>query len=188
VSNALPSSMSNLKVPAAPASRPRSTWAVSMAGLVGGYPQTPGAAPANGSPETRPITSVPPAPTPAQRRLLTVAPQARLTPLPPPIPRGMPERMVLARERIRSSALAGLRIRCYEVALDLDLSEFHFARQFRLAFGQSPHAFYDEVRAERARALLREGFSDSEAARRVGFRRPAELRALLAKRAEPATL
>ena len=168
MSNALPSSMSNLKVPAAPASRPRSTWAVSMGGV----------APANRSP-------MQPAGAGAPRRHLTVAPPPRLAPLPPPIPRGMPDRMLLARERIRAGALAGVRIRCYEVALDLDLSEFHFARQFRLAFGQSPHVYYDEVRAERARALLREGFTDSEAARRVGFRRPAELRALLAKRAEP---
>ena len=42
--------------------------------------------------------------------------------------------------------------------------------------------YYDEVRAERARKLLRGGMSESAAARRVGFRRPAELRALLSKR------
>ncbi|MEJ7728909.1 MAG: helix-turn-helix domain-containing protein [Polyangiaceae bacterium] len=90
--------------------------------------------------------------------------------------------MVVARERIRAAALAGQRIRSYEVALDLDLSEFHFARQFRLAFERSPHVFYDEVRAERARALLAEGKTEGEVARRIGFRRPAELRALLAKR------
>jgi AraC-like DNA-binding protein len=96
--------------------------------------------------------------------------------------------MVVARERIRAAAEAGQRVRSYEVALDLDLSEFHFARQFRAAFGRSPHVFYDEVRAERARALLIEGLGEGEVARRVGFRRPAELRALLAKRgAAPAT-
>ena len=92
---------------------------------------------------------------------------------------------MVARERIRAAAEAGQRVRSYEVALDLDLSEFHFARQFRAAFGRSPHVFYDEVRAERARALLREGMSEGEVARRVGFRRPAELRALLSKRTEP---
>jgi AraC-like DNA-binding protein len=116
-------------------------------------------------------------------------PQGRLTPLPrlappapPPVPRTMAERMVVARERIRAAAEAGQRIRSYEVALDLDLSEFHFARQFRAAFGRSPHVFYDEIRAERARALLGDGLGEGEVARRVGFRRPAELRALLAKR------
>jgi AraC-like DNA-binding protein len=106
-------------------------------------------------------------------------------PAPPPIPKTTPERMVVARDRIREAAIAGQRVRSYEVALDLDLSEFHFARQFRAAFGRSPHVYYDEVRAERARTLLREGHSEGEVARRVGFRRPAELRALLSKRVEP---
>ena len=108
------------------------------------------------------------------------------TPPPPaPIPRTTPERMNVARDRIRAAAEAGQRIRSYEVALDLDLSEFHFARQFRAAFGRSPHVFYDEVRAERARTLLRDGLAEGEVARKVGFRRPAELRALLSKRGEP---
>jgi AraC-like DNA-binding protein len=111
------------------------------------------------------------------------APLPRLVlPVSPPIPRTTPERMLVAKERIRAAAEAGQRVRSYEVALDLDLSEFHFARQFRAAFGRSPHVFYDEVRAERARALLLEGLGEGEVARRVGFRRPAELRALLAKR------
>src|SRR5262245_65761674 len=97
-------------------------------------------------------------------------------PVAPPLPRSTAERMVVARDRIRAAAEAGQRIRSYEVALDLDLSEFHFARQFRAAFGRSPHVFYDEIRAERARALLGEGHGEGEVARRVGFRRPAELR------------
>ncbi len=103
-------------------------------------------------------------------------------PVAPPLPRSTAERMVIARERIRVAAEAGQRIRSYEVALDVDLSEFHFARQFRAAFGRSPHVYYDEVRAERARVLLADGMSEGEVARRIGFRRPAELRALLAKR------
>lgn len=100
----------------------------------------------------------------------------------PPLPRSTAERMIIARERIRVAAEGGLRIRSYEVALDVDLSEFHFARQFRAAFGRSPHVFYDEVRAEKARSLLADGMGEGEVARRIGFRRPAELRALLAKR------
>lgn len=94
----------------------------------------------------------------------------------------MAERMILARDRIRAAAEGGQRMRSYEVALDLDLSEFHFARQFRAAFQRSPHVFYDEIRAEKARELLGQGMSEGEVARRIGFRRPAELRALLAKR------
>ncbi len=126
---------------------------------------------------------------PANRTLSQVAApipmgQPAPTPIPAAIPRTTPERMLVARDRIRKAAEDGQRIRSYEVALDLDLSEFHFARQFRAAFGRSPHVFYDEVRAARARAFLREGLSESEVARRVGFRRPAELRALLSKRGE----
>lgn len=98
------------------------------------------------------------------------------------IPRTTPERMLVARDRIRAAAEGGQRVRSYEVALDLDLSEFHFARQFRAAFGRSPHVFYDEVRAQKARELLMEGMNEGDVARRIGFRRPAELRALLAKR------
>lgn len=157
------------------------------------------------------LSTVPRAPSPSFTRPLTpvIAPPARASgvlpvggmvpqafkPLPmskplapiaapvaPPLPRSTAERMVIARERIRIAAEAGQRIRSYEVALDVDLSEFHFARQFRAAFGRSPHVFYDEVRAEKARTLLSEGMSEGEVARRIGFRRPAELRALLAKR------
>lgn len=99
-------------------------------------------------------------------------------------PRGTPERLLRGRELIRSAAEAGERIRSYEVALAINLSEFHFARLFRATFGRSPHVYYDEVRAERARAMLRNGLSEGEVARRVGFRRPAELRALLSRRGE----
>lgn len=98
------------------------------------------------------------------------------------IPETLRERLELARERLKHAAFHGLRIRVYEVALDLDMSEFHFARQFRAAFGCSPHVYYDEVRAARARDLLREGVPQGQAARRIGLRRPAELRALLGKR------
>lgn len=109
-------------------------------------------------------------------------PASRAVPVSAPVPPTTRERMLLARDRIRAAAEAGVRMRSYEVALDVDMSEFHFARQFRIAFGSSPHVFYDEIRAERARAMLAAGQSEGEVARRVGFRRPAELRALLAKR------
>jgi AraC-like DNA-binding protein len=94
------------------------------------------------------------------------------------------QRLVLARAKLFEMARAGQRLKTYEVALDLDMSEFHFARQFRLAFDRSPHVYYDEVRAEKARELIAEGLAEGLVARRIGFRRPAELRALLAKRPE----
>lgn len=121
----------------------------------------------------------------ARHAPLMMKPAPVLPPAAPPLPRSTSERMVIAKERIRVAAEAGQRIRSYEVALDVDLSEFHFARQFRAAFGRSPHVYYDEVRAEKARTLLNEGMSEGEVARRIGFRRPAELRALLAKRRAP---
>jgi transcriptional regulator GlxA family with amidase domain len=92
------------------------------------------------------------------------------------------ERMLVAYKRIQQAAENGERMRAYEVALDVDMSEFHFARQFRLLFGVSPHAYYDELRAKRARRLLAQGQTEGEVARAIGFRRPAELRALLSKR------
>jgi AraC-like DNA-binding protein len=99
-----------------------------------------------------------------------------------PVLPGTMVRLRVARARIYEAARNGQRIRTYEVALDLDMSEFHFARQFRLAFDRSPHVFYDEVRADSARALLAAGMGEGVVARRIGFRRPAELRALLLKR------
>lgn len=104
------------------------------------------------------------------------------TPERPTVLPGTMQRLLIARARIHQAARAGQRIRTYEIALDLDMSEFHFARQFRLAFERSPHVYYDEVRADSARAMLSSGLSEGNVARRIGFRRPAELRALLAKR------
>ncbi len=95
---------------------------------------------------------------------------------------GTMARLVIARARIHDAARGGQRIRTYEVALDLDMSEFHFARQFRLAFDRSPHVYYDEVRADTARQMLSAGMAEGTVARKIGFRRPAELRALLQKR------
>lgn len=95
---------------------------------------------------------------------------------------GTMARLVIARARIHDAARGGQRIRTYEVALDLDMSEFHFARQFRLAFDRSPHVYYDEVRADTARQMLSTGMAEGTVARKIGFRRPAELRALLQKR------
>jgi AraC-like DNA-binding protein len=187
VSNALPLSMSNVSIPAAPASRPRPTFQLSAVPTVSrGATPTPAGHPlasvAFSRPSVMPATMGETPKPPAQ----PAAPLPRVAP--PPVPRTTPERMLVARDRIRAAAEAGQRIRSYEVALDLDLSEFHFARQFRAAFGRSPHVYYDEVRAERARAFLRDGLADGEVARRVGFRRPAELRALLTKRADPASV
>jgi AraC-like DNA-binding protein len=56
-----------------------------------------------------------------------------------------------------------------ELATVAGLSKFHLVRQFAAQTGLSPHAFQVHVRVERARMLLRKGFSAVEAAMLVGF-------------------
>jgi AraC-like DNA-binding protein len=56
-----------------------------------------------------------------------------------------------------------------ELAGVAGLSKFHLVRQFAAQTGLSPHAFQVHVRVERARILLRRGFSAVEAAMLVGF-------------------
>ncbi len=111
---------------------------------------------------------------------------------PPKSPLTLPERLESAKQTIEKAAIEGRGLRMYEVALALDMSEFHFARQFRSAFKNSPKQYYNECRAEHARALLAQHLSEGEVAQRVGLRRPAELRELLRKHpgkdVEPTTL
>lgn len=62
----------------------------------------------------------------------------------------------------------GLSLR--ELATRVRMSQFHFARKFRLSTGQSPHAYLTQQRMERAKRLLRQ--SDlplAQVARRVGY-------------------
>ena len=117
-------------------------------------------------------------------------PISNLPQMPPlaSVPERLPERLAVARERLRYAAENGVRVRVYEIALELDMSEFHFARQFRAAYGCSPHVYYDEVRAARARDLLKAGATQGDVARKIGLRRPAELRALLEKRVKLDTM
>ncbi|MBM4359816.1 MAG: helix-turn-helix transcriptional regulator [Deltaproteobacteria bacterium] len=125
---------------------------------------------------------------PARESQVSAVPTTKQLPPVDRVPERLGDRLQAARERLRMAAEQGVRVRVYEVALDLDMSEFHFARQFRAAFGCSPHVFYDEIRAARARDLLSGGESEGQVARRIGLRRPAELRALLAKRQKIVTL
>lgn len=53
------------------------------------------------------------------------------------------------------------------------LSEFHFARMFRVSFGMAPHAWVMRTRLERGRALLDDGrLSLQQVASRAGFASP----------------
>ena len=57
-----------------------------------------------------------------------------------------------------------------ELAELADLSEFHFARMFRVSFGMPPHAWIMRARLERARALLGNSrLSLHEVASQAGF-------------------
>ena len=48
------------------------------------------------------------------------------------------------------------------------MSPAHFARQFKLAYGETPYAYLMTRRIERAMALLREGMSVTDACMAVG--------------------
>ena len=56
-----------------------------------------------------------------------------------------------------------------ELAAVAGLSKFHLVRQFAKQTGLSPHAFQIHMRIERARTLLRKGFTAVEVAMLTGF-------------------
>lgn len=61
-------------------------------------------------------------------------------------------------------------LKLHELAATVRMSQFHFARKFRLSTGQSPHAYLTLRRMERAKHLLREtGMPLAQVARQVGY-------------------
>jgi AraC-like DNA-binding protein len=65
--------------------------------------------------------------------------------------------------------------RCYAQPLDVPamaraalMSPAHFSRKFRAAYGETPYSYIMTRRIERAKALLREGMSVSDACVSVG--------------------
>lgn len=61
-------------------------------------------------------------------------------------------------------------LKLHELAATVRMSQFHFARKFRLSTGQSPHAYLTLRRMERAKHLLREtGMPLAQVAREVGY-------------------
>lgn len=56
-----------------------------------------------------------------------------------------------------------------DIARHAGLSRMHFAAQFRLATGQTPHAYLNGRRVERAKALIAQGMAIADAALAVGF-------------------
>jgi AraC-like DNA-binding protein len=69
----------------------------------------------------------------------------------PPIPTFVPP----ARHLLRAKDLADAPLDVDDMARAAGLSRAHFSREFRRAFGESPHAYLLTRRLERAAALLR---------------------------------
>ncbi|WP_044871838.1 AraC family transcriptional regulator [Pseudomonas sp. LFM046] len=56
-----------------------------------------------------------------------------------------------------------------ELAAEVHLSPFHFARTFRRATGMPPHAWLKQQRLDQARALLKAGCTPANVAAQLGF-------------------
>ena len=74
-------------------------------------------------------------------------------------------------------------IRVDELAVEAQMSPFHFARMFKKAVGLPPHAYITHLRMERAKSLLAEGkMSLREISRKVGFQTQAHFSGVFHKR------
>ena len=61
------------------------------------------------------------------------------------------------------------RIDAGEIADEACYSKFHFIRTFKSIYGRTPHQYLTHVRIERAKELLEQGVSVTEACFAVGF-------------------
>ena len=61
------------------------------------------------------------------------------------------------------------RVLLEEAAREACLSEFHFHRLFRSAFGETPHAFHTRLRMDRARQLLVSGRTVTDVCFEIGY-------------------
>lgn len=95
------------------------------------------------------------------------------------------DRLERVKKHLEEAAALGRIIRIYELALQFGLSKFELIRQFSRRFGSSPYEYHQARRACRAREWLREGMREGEIARRIGYRRPVDVRRLLARHPEP---
>lgn len=85
----------------------------------------------------------------------------------PSVPRESSARMLLARDYLHDRM--GHDIGLDELARYSSTDRFRLTRQFRSAFGMSPHAYLVRLRLRRARALLAQGVPPAQAATEVGF-------------------
>jgi AraC-like DNA-binding protein len=73
-------------------------------------------------------------------------------------------------------------LRIDDLARDVELSPFHFIRQFQSVFGVTPHQFRIARRLELAKVLLAKGHSVTDVCMEVGFSSLGSFSALFARR------
>ncbi len=76
-------------------------------------------------------------------------------------------RLVIARELLRERYSEPLPLR--ELAAAAGLSEFHFLRAYRAAFGETPHQHFTRLRLDHAKRALARGAAVTEACFDVGY-------------------
>jgi AraC-like DNA-binding protein len=76
-------------------------------------------------------------------------------------------RLVLARELLRERYSEPLPLR--DLAAAAGLSEFHFLRAYRAAFGETPHQHFTRLRIDHAKRVLARGAAVTEACFDVGY-------------------
>jgi AraC-like DNA-binding protein len=79
------------------------------------------------------------------------------------------ERRAVTRARDYLSEHYAENVTLEELARVANLSPFHFSRVFAEQTGMPPHAFQIQLRVERAKALLREGWAIPQVASQTGF-------------------
>ena len=76
-------------------------------------------------------------------------------------------RLVIARELLRARYSEPLLLR--ELAAAAGLSEFHFLRAYRAAFGETPHQHFTRLRLDHAKRALARGVAVTDACFDVGY-------------------
>jgi AraC-like DNA-binding protein len=75
--------------------------------------------------------------------------------------------LVIAREFLRERYTESLLLR--ELAATAGLSEFHFLRAYRDAFGETPHQHFTRLRLDHAKRALAQGAAVTEVCFDVGY-------------------
>jgi AraC-like DNA-binding protein len=75
------------------------------------------------------------------------------------------------------------RIDAGEIADEACYSKFHFIRTFKTVYGRTPHQYLTHVRLEKAKTMLENGVSVTEACFAVGFDSPGSFAGLFKRRA-----